>query len=120
MDLENRVYDHDRCPKSVGLTECPITHPYSYMQGYLCCKENIHVTKNETVHPHLNFDSEICQNNAGMDQSTPCETPPCVNYACRRYPCVLRNKNLSWSELVVLRFCITILIYLRDHCKDDS
>ena len=103
MDVK-KIGSHDKCPPTVGLSECPSTHPYSYKQGHFCCPINIDYERSETAQPHLNFDSEICKDDVGIDNSISCDNPPCVNFLCRRYQCVLTNMDLSGGKFDLRKF----------------
>ena len=41
MRTKGRIPDHAKCPATIGYSECPSTHPYSYQQVLHCCGENI-------------------------------------------------------------------------------
>ena len=104
MDVE-KIDAHAKCPEGVGLTECPKTHPHSYSQGDFCCSINIDYDQRFTSQPLINFESLICRDSEEIDQSTNCDSPPCINYHCHRYSCYIINKDLSGGELYVYSFC---------------
>ena len=56
MDVK-QIGAYDKCPMSLGLYECPESHPYSYKQGMFCCPTNIDYIQKSTSQPYLNFDS---------------------------------------------------------------
>ena len=102
MESENKFHHHSKCPPTVGLAECPESHPYSYKQGGYCCNKNIDYERKDSRHPLLNFDSNYCRDDAGTDHNVTCDLPPCINYKCRRYNCYLVNKDLSGGEIMVI------------------
>ena len=84
MVLKHRMF---QCPPTVGFTECPGSHPYSYRQGDFCCQHNIDYDRKDSSQPLINFDSLTCKDDAGADSFIACNSPPCVNYNCQRYRC---------------------------------
>jgi hypothetical protein len=104
LKMEGDIHPVAKCPTTLGLSECPSTHPYSYNQGYSCCKENIDHDSKNSAHPLLNFDSNTCKDDAGTDRFIACDSPPCVNFQCHRYNCILKNKDISGGEFMAKFF----------------
>ena len=99
--MQEGIHVVSKCPTSIGFSECPHSFPFAFQQGKSCCKLKIDYDRRTMTQPYINFDSKSCKDFAGMDQSTACTAPPCLNHNCWNYSCFIGNKDISGGKLKI-------------------